>query len=382
MKKVRATLVFLSLLTSLLLLQNCKHEQPVSTTKSGDYDSLYVGTPYVFPILPSARYPYRNIIVPSTNPMTNEGVYLGRMLFYDSTLSLNKKFSCASCHKQQYAFGDNTKFSKNVLGYTVRNTPPLMNLGMNQDIVNSKKYFWDGRQGSIEDAVDDAFNHELRPDFASVISYLSNSPQYAYLFKKAFGRPGDITVEKIEKAIAQFVRSMVSANSRIDQYYSGQLSSLTTSEAAGLAALADPVQGDCFHCHTDGPFLTFITEQLQFQNNGLDSTSSYYGFADLGLGAITGNEHDNGLFKIPSLRNVAVSAPYMHDGRFASLENVINHYSDSLCYSPSVNIANLQYVHTGGLHLNPVQKANLLALLNALTDTSFIHNPAYSDPFH
>ena len=119
-----------------------------------------------------------------------------------------------------------------------------------------------------------------------------------------------------------------------------------------------------------------------FQNNGLDSEATFDGFKDNGYGAISGNPRDNGKFKIPTLRNVAVSGPYMHDGRFTTLEQVINHYSDSLEYSPTVDIINLTHLHQGGLHLDSAGKASLLAFLNALTDTSYLHNPAFSNPFH
>jgi cytochrome c peroxidase len=380
MKKRNSLLITVLLLTAVISLQNCKHD-PAVTRSTADADTLYVGRPYIFAAIPPQRYYYRNIVSPADNPMTYEGVQLGRMLFYDSTLSLTHNISCGSCHKQQYSFGDNQKLSQNVLGSTVRNTPSLINLGMNQNIVTSQRFFWDGRQASIEDAVDDAFNHEMRPDFTYVISYLSNTPEYAYLFKKAFGRPGTVTETNVEKAIAQFLRTLISTNSRIDQSYRGEIH-LTPQEDSGLVAFTDPELGDCFHCHSDGLYLTFVNEQVIFQNNGLDSEATFFTFPDPGYGPISGDYHNNGKFKIPTLRNVALSAPYMHDGRFATLGNVINHYSDSLKYSPSVDLANLQHVYQGGLHLDAVHKANLLAFLNALTDTSYIHNPAFSNPFH
>jgi cytochrome c peroxidase len=252
-------------------------------------------------------------------------------------------------------------------------------------------FFWDGRQSTVEDAVNDALNHEMHPDFTADIKYLANNPQYSYLFKKAFGRPGDVTEDKIEKALSQFIRTLISANSRMDQYYRGEIQ-LTSAEAAGLHSItastnagdAPGTISDCFHCHTDGAFLTFVNLPILYQNNGLDSLpiTDFTGFKDLGRGAITGDFRDNGKFKIPTLRNVAVSAPYMHDGRFATLDQVIGHYSDSLKNSPNINIANLQFIDSGGAHMNAATKANLLAFLNALTDTSFLNNPAFSNPFH
>jgi cytochrome c peroxidase len=299
------------------------------------------------------------------------------MLFYDSTLSLTKRVSCGSCHKQQYAFGDNTKLSQNVLGSTVRNTPSLANMGMNA------AFFWDGRQSSVEACVNDALNHEMHPDFVADINYLSSIPKYTYLFKKAFGRPGDITEDKMVRALSQFLRTLVSSNSRMDQYFRGDIQ-LTGAESAGLDSFFSTTGGDCYHCHMDGPFLTFTIQQssLSFANNAIDSVQFASQFADKGRGAIDGDSIDYGRFKVPTLRNVAVTAPYMHDGRYATLQQVIGHYSDSLKHSPTVTVAGMQHINEGGLHLDAAGKASLLAFLNALTDDSFLHNPAFSNPFH
>ena len=377
MKRRNGIITTMFLFVIVVLLQDCRHD-PALKHSSNDPDSFYTGRPYVAPPIPHVINNYRPIVSPADNPMTYEGIQLGRMLFYDSTLSLNRQVSCGSCHKQQYAFGDNRKLSQNVLGPTVRNTPTLANMGMNP------KFFWDGRQSTIEDAVDDALNHEMRPDFTALINYLNSTPQYSYLFKKAFGRPGDITLGKINKAIAQFIRTMVSVNSRIDQYYRGEIQ-LTTAESDGLNATFDQNLGDCFHCHFDGPYyLSWASQdpQIIFGNNAIDSARSVYQFADKGRGAITGDTNDYGKFKVPTLRNVAVTGPFMHDGRYTSLDEVIGHYSDSLLQSPTVNAVNLQHYYAGGLHLDATAKANLIAFLNALTDTAFLHNPALSNPFH
>jgi cytochrome c peroxidase len=375
MRKRDRIFIVALLMLSVLLLQNCKHDLALSHNSAKDPDSLYVGTPYIIASPPHVRYFYRPIAIPADNSTTYEGVQLGRMLFYDSTLSLTKRISCGSCHKQQYAFGDNKKLSTNVLGSTVRNTSPLINMGMNQ------KFFWDGRQSSIEDAVNDALNHEMHPDFVADINYLNSTPQYVYLFKKAFGRPGDITEGKVEKAISQFIRTLISANSRMDQSFRYEIV-LTPAETAGYNAFFNQAQGDCYHCHNDGQYLTFTNQEVMFQNNGLDTSSNFYDFKDLGYGAISGNPRDNGTFKIPTLRNVAVSGPYMHDGRFSTLQEVLDHYDHGLVMSPTINIINLTHIDSGGLHLDAIGKANILAFLNALTDTSFIHNPAFSNPFH
>ena len=376
MRKKTGALTSAVLLISFFLLQKCKHD-PAISNNAKDPDTLYVGRPYVPKTVTNYQYGYKTIVSPADNPMTYEGIQLGRMLFYDTTLSLTKQVSCGSCHKQQYAFGDNTKLSTNVLGLTKRNPPPLINMGMNT------KFFWDGRQASVEDAVNDALNGEMHPDFVADISYLSSTPQYAYLFKKAFGRPGDITEKKMVKAIAQFLRTLTSTNSRIDQYYRREIT-LTQAETDGLTAFFHPDSGDCAHCHSYGYFLTYATQDAtgMFGNNAIDSVADVTQFADKGRGAITGDVNDNGKFKVPTLRNVAVTGPFMHDGRFATLEEVIGHYSDSLKTSPNVNVINLQHYPQRGLHIGAIEKANLLAFLNALTDTSFLHNPDFSNPFH
>jgi cytochrome c peroxidase len=377
-KGKRKLLAALAILLSVLFLQNCKHDPAPVHSSATDPDSLYVGRPYVMPIIPSYRYGYKNIVSPADNPMTYEGIQLGRMLFYDSTLSLTRRVSCGSCHKQQYAFGDNQKLSQNVLGSTVRNTPPLINMGMNV------AFFLDGRQPNVEDALNDALNHEMHPDFVADINYLSSVPKYSYLFKKAFGRPGNITENKIIFAIAQFVRTLTSTNSLIDRYYRGEINIANTPAGAGLDSFFSPTGGDCFHCHSGGFYLTFASQDPSaiYSNNAIDSVPSVFDFVDKGRGAITGDTNDNGKFKVPTLRNVAVSGPYMHDGRYTTLQQVIGHYSDSLKYSPNVDVINLQHFPERGLHIDSAGKANLLAFLNALTDTTFLHNPAFSNPFH
>lgn len=377
MRKTNGIIIATMLMICIVLLQNCKHDPAISHS-ANDPDSLYVGRPYVAPVIPSVRYFYRSIVSPSNNPMTYEGIQLGRMLFYDSTLSLTRKVSCGSCHKQQYAFGDNTPLSTNVLGSTVRNTSTLINLGMNP------KFFWDGRQSSVEDAVNDALNHEMHPDFTADINYLNSTPKYVYLFKKAFGRPGDITEDKMVRAISQFIRTLTSTNSLIDQYYRHEIDLAGTPAGDGLDSFFSTTGGDCYHCHFDEVYLTFAIQAPSaiFANNAIDSVASVSQFHDLGRGAIDGDTIDNGRFKIPTLRNVAVSAPYMHDGRYATLDQVIGHYSDSLKHSPNVTISGMQHYYQGGLHLDAVGKSKLLAFLNALTDTTYLHNPDFSNPFH
>ncbi|MCW3126697.1 MAG: cytochrome-c peroxidase, partial [Bacteroidetes bacterium] len=281
--KVFAPLVVLCLL---LLLANCKHDPPVGLGSPADPDSLYIGRPYSFidnSAGPTAEY--RKVKVPADNPETYEGIQLGRMLFYDSTLSLNGHVSCGTCHKQQYSFGDNQKLSQNVHGSTTRNASALMNLGVNSI------FFWDGRQATIEDAVNDAFTHEQSPDINTAVRYLDTAGNYRYLFKKAFGRPkgSDSIIDqvKIVKAIAQFIRTLRSENSRYDAYARGDAGAyLSASELSGKEIFFNQQEGDCAHCHVDAPYLTFAFQAVPMRNNALDTVSDVYQFPDIGYGKV------------------------------------------------------------------------------------------------
>lgn len=354
-----------------LSLIQCKPEKMPPPKDTGD-DSLYTATPYELPNLNPARY--RAVNIPADNPMTKEGVLLGRMLFYDPILSADSLISCASCHKPEFSFADNTPVSTRALGgQTTRNSQPLIDMGMN------KKFFWDARSVTIEDAVRDAMNEEQAHNFL-LTSARVDTARYLALFNKAFGRPGGFSEEKIIKAIAQFLRTLISSNTKFDRFIAGDQSALSPDEYEGYQIFLDNNRGDCFHCHIDLTYLTMANQIKMVANNALDTVSSLHDFLDKGYGAVTGNPNDNGRFKIPTLRNVALTAPYMHDGRFATLEQVINHYSDSLKYSPNVDPL-MEFIHQRGVRLSPTEKQKLIAFLHALTDTTFVNNPEFQNPF-
>lgn len=367
----------------ILLLAQCKHDPPVGKGNNQDPDSLYIGTIYNFAQTSGGIYSYRAVSQPRDNQATYEGIQLGRMLFYDSTLSLNKRVSCGTCHKQEYSFGDNQRLSTNVHGLTKRNASTLVNLGVNTI------FFWDGRQSTIEAAVDDAFTNEQSPDLNSTFAYLDTTPAYRYLFRKAFGRPDAnaplVTEQKIVKAIAQFIRTLRAENSKFDKYNRGEVgATLTASELSGEEIFFNQQKGDCVHCHMDAPYLTFANVNQPMRNNALDTVSTVYQFADFGYGKVTNQQSDYGKFKIPALRNVEVSAPFMHDGRFTTLEQVVDHYGsyDSLRKSPTVDPLMERLVYPNIPDLTAQQKADLVAFLKTLTDTAFLHNPDFSNPFH
>lgn len=354
-------------------LQNCKPDP--QTTINNDPDSLYVGMPVT--LLKPNRFP--PIEIPSDNPLTEEGIQLGRMLFYDPIISVDSTFSCASCHKQEFAFSDGgIPFSTNVAGLTRRNTPPIFNM------VWSKDFFWDGRTQNMDATSLDAMNGELHYIPATVMPRLEAKPEYVRLFKKAFGRPGDITTEKIQKALSQFMFTLISADSKLDKRFRGE-AVFTPEEERGftLLFLKDTIDNgaDCFHCHfsSSASYLTMVDNR--FHNNALQNSPGFNNFLDAGVGEFTGNILDNGKFKTPNLRNIELSPPYMHNAQFNTLEEVVEFYNSGLKQSPTID-PNMKTAYRGGLqYLTAQDKADLIAFLKTLTDTAFIHNPKHSNPF-
>lgn len=312
-----------------------------------------VSTPERFPVLET----------PDDNPLTVEGVELGRHLFYDPILSGDGTQSCASCHQQAFSFTDPDQFSTGILGLQgTRNAMPIINVGWMSHL------FWDGRAGSVEEqALEPVVNPvEMHGVWDDAVAKLQSDAAYTSRFNDAFGTE-TVSADLVVKAIAQFERTLVSANSRYDQFLRGELQ-LNEQELAGRVLFFTET-GDCFHCHGGALF----TDQL-FHNNGLDSTPT-----DAGREAVTSNPHDRGKFKTPTLRNVALTAPYMHDGRFNTLEEVVAFYSEGLQSSPTVDPL-MKNVAQGGIQLSPTQQADLVAFLRTLTDAEFVNNTKFADP--
>ncbi|NNE32948.1 MAG: cytochrome-c peroxidase [Winogradskyella sp.] len=305
-------------------------------------------------------------IIPNNNPLTIEGVALGKKLFFDKILSEDQTQSCASCHSPQNAFTDNTPTSAGVDGvFGTRNSMPLFNLAWNYN----ERFTWDGKELSLELQAEEPVQNpiELHSDWNDVVQKLQNHPEYPELFRRAF-KTSSITKVLTARAIAQFERTLISANSKFDKYSLGQ-TQLTAQELNGLDVFLSEDKGDCFHCHGN-PNNPLWTDN-EFHNNGLDAT-----FTDLGLGAVTGDPSDNGKFKTPSLRNLAYTAPYMHDGRFSTLDEVIDHYSEGLQNSSTIDPL-MKKVDEGGVQLTNEEKANLKAFLLTLSDPSFINNSEF-----
>ena len=307
-------------------------------------------------------------IIPSDNPQTVEGVALGKKLFFDPILSADGSQSCATCHAPQKAFSDNTATSDGIDGlFGPRNTMPLFNLAWNYD----ERFNWDGNGLSLEQQaigpIEDPL--EFHSNWEEVVSKLQANANYPELFRRAFNT-SNITRDLATKAMAQFERTLISANSKFDNYSLGQ-ATLTTQELNGLDIFLREDKGDCFHCHGN-PNNPLWTDN-QFHNNGLDNT-----FSDLGLGQVTGDPSDNGKFKSPSLRNLAYTAPYMHDGRFNTLDEVINHYSEGLQNSSTIDPL-MKKVAQGGVQLTDQEKADLKAFLLSLSDPTFIENLTFQN---
>lgn len=307
-------------------------------------------------------------VIPSNNPQTEEGISLGKKLFFDPILSANNTLACASCHKTPNAFTDDTRFSDGIDGlFGNRNSMPLFNLAWNYD----NKFFWDGRDFGLENQVFEPITNpiEMHSTWEAVTGKLQKHPEYPELFNAAFGTR-TIDSVLVSKAIAQFERTLISANSKFDKFLLGT-ATLTPEEANGFNIFMDESKGDCFHCHgsDNNPLWT----DNKFHNNGLDTT-----FSDLGLGNVTGDPADNGKFKTPSLRNLAFTAPYMHDGRFETIEDVINHYSEGLQNSETIDPL-MKKVDQRGVQLSSQEKADLKAFLLSLSDPDFIKNPDFSN---
>lgn len=358
MKRSRAQGTALALLVLLMVLQACRRDSDVSPATPG-------GTPYVLNIpdwvTASGHLPY----LPSHIPLTLEAVELGRMLFYDKALSDDRSLSCGSCHRQEHAFTDPRPFSIGTDGSVgARNAMAIVNLAWDNS------FFWDGRSGSLEgQALLPVVDHaEMRNTWPVVVERLQADVRYPPRFAQLFGSPV-IDSTRVVQAIAQFERTLLSFNSRYDRFaYGGDSLALTPEEIRGKDLFFRGAH--CADCHM-GPLLS----DHGIRNNGLDLVHT-----DLGLGAITGNAAQNGRFKTPTLRNIAVTAPYMHDSRFATLEEVVDFYADDVQLD-SPFLDNHMFPWMNGLvNLSAQDRSDLVAFLRSLTDHAFLNDPAFSDP--
>lgn len=338
----------------------CSSSMPIGS----DYD---LGLPFYAP----------QTFIPDDNPMKTASVELGRFLFWEKKLSGDNTMSCGTCHAPSSAFSDPSPTSEGIDGnFGTRNTMAIVNLVF-QPIIR-----WDGGQPDLEGQAAGPVENpiEMHDDWDDVVLELESDTLYPPMFEAAYGSPC-IDKTRAAKAMAQFMRSMISFDAKFDRVIFGP-ESFTPLEQLGLEIWdleggSPPLVpigqegADCFHCHQVSNYL--FTDN-QFHNNGLDSV-----FTDLGQGGITNNPSHYGRFKVPTLRNIEYSAPYMHDGRFQTLEQVVDHYDSG--GHPSTTVDPFMKFTVGGLQLTAEKKAALVAFMKTLSDPDFLTNPDFQDPF-
>jgi len=333
----------------------------------------------------SAPFVFGRFNVPADNPLTEEAVELGRRLFYDPRLSANGKVSCSTCHIQRLAFTDGRTTSVGVSGRPLEsNSMTLANL-----MWGPQRFFWNGRVATLEEQalvpLQDA--DEMAQDLEKLVAELGADASYKELFETAYG---EIRSAAIARALASFQRTLISANSRYDQFLRGEITLDAQEELGRKLFMAHPdvkvsLRGaNCIDCHSQ--FLTSGSSARYdgFSNNGLDDEAHL----QPGLQTLTGKPAHRGMFKVPSLRNIALTAPYMHDGRFKTLEEVLDHYDSGVKNSSTlspliVEADNPAAVAKGkiSLHLTAGEKAAIIAFLHTLTDQDFVTAERFSDPF-
>lgn len=338
--------VFFALLTFALALTAFQNS-PVTPSLSKKDTILFI-VPSNFP---KPVYSFKN------NPLTKKGFLLGKSLFYDPILSSDRSVSCSSCHQASAAFANlGLAFSAGVKGCVgKRNAPPLFNLAWQKGLM------WDGRIPTIHDVPLNAITNpcEMANTMDSVVVHLQSDSNYPLLFREVFGTRA-ITSDQVLKALAQFTSMMISANSKYDKHQRLEPGGdFTSDEQSGYHLFKEK----CSSCHTE-PLFT----DGSYRNNGLDEVS-----IDIGRDSITHTKSDRGKFRVPSLRNVEITKPYMHDGRFSSLKQVLQHYNSGV-----KNHVNLDPVFkkniNPGIALSQIQQSQIIAFLKTLTDVDFIND--------
>ncbi|RBW58796.1 cytochrome-c peroxidase [Ruegeria sp. A3M17] len=333
----------------------------------------------------SAPFVFGRFAVPPDNPLTEEAFALGRHLFYDPILSGNNQVSCATCHVQALAFTDGLAKSPALPGGELEfSSMSLTNLLWGQE-----RFFWDGRATSLEAQALMPIQHpdEMDQDLGELVTELQASRDYRRMFRKAYG---EISAENVTRALSTFMRMLISSDSKYDRFLRGKARLSEQEEHGRKLFMAHPDTkvslrgGNCIDCHSQ--FLTsgFRDALDGFSNNGLDSD----GDLPDGLMAVTGNPAHKGFFKVPTLRNIAVTAPYMHDGRFETLEEVMDHYNDGIVVSDTLSPLILEADNapeagqgTVGLRMTPDEVQSIIAFLHTLTDEDFLTNTQFSNPF-
>ncbi len=355
MKKITA---LLSIVMLVLAAYSCKKHS--GSTPSGTVSLELPSTPY--------KYFSSGFNSDSLNRVAT----LGRVLFYDQHLSLNNSIACATCHKQAYGFADNSAFSAGYEGrLTGRNSPGITSMKLFGSL------FWDGRETNLKNLIARPItNHvEMGIDNAEVLpSKLAALPYYGALFSSAFGTP-DVTLDRISTAVSTFLTAIGPGSnmSRFEEYQAGLTSALTAQEIEGMNLF--DIKYNCRSCHGGGS--GGYSGIQDFKDIGLESV-----YTDVGRSAITGRSEDKGKFKVPNLRNVALTAPYMHDGRFNTLDEVVEHYSHNIKQSDNLDTAfKDQYGNARSFNISESDKKAIVAFLGTLTDYKTAVDVKFSNPF-
>jgi cytochrome c peroxidase len=362
MKKFGTFIKYLASATLVILLMgmflvSCEPDPPVDPVDS----FVYNPTPFDLRVPRGFQTPYLS----DENPLTVEGVALGRMLYYDPILSTTG-LSCSSCHQPANSFSSPMV----TLFGIAKSVPPHVNLAWNPN------YNWNGSEDVLDHLPLGDFEPEVfDTDFDKLFADLKAHPKYPLMFREAFNhKVEELSVDElkmdISHAIVQFARTLVSGDSRFDKAMRGDIEP-TDAEYRGYQ-LFFTEKGDCFHCHP-----VYLFTDNQFHNNGLNDE---FEGVNRGRFEVTGNPADIGLFSTPTLRNLVYTAPYMHDGRFATLEEVVEFYNSKVQPSPTLDGVMMKPGKEFGLQLSEGEKADLVAFLKMLTDEDFMNNPDYQNP--
>lgn len=360
-----------------IVLGCCKDDPPPPPTPDGDLTDIPYN-PVAFELEVPCGFPEMEI--PADNPLTVDGVELGRFLFWDPILSADNTMSCGSCHFPAAGFTDNLPVSTGIDGIAGRRSSmALLNVGY---FYNG--FFWDGRAATLEDQalrpVEDPI--ELHHKWPNVVQDFKTHEFYPTMFRKAFGisNTSEITKELAAKAIAQFERTMVSSGqSKYDRQRCIPGVFFSAEEAEGFELFSNEIgmHPGCTHCHSSS---NHLFTNNNYENNGIDSVGptmqDLNNFQDKGRGEVTNDALDNGKFRIPSLRNIMLTQPYMHDGRFQTMNEVIAHYKTGGFTSANSNALQQPFP------LTEDETQKIILFLETLNDTTFLNNPAFSDPFN
>ena len=326
----------------LLLLTGCRKEPPAHPVTA----PITIQSPLGLPPLP----------IPASNPPTAAAVALGRELFYETRLSGNNSISCASCHNPSLGFTDGRPTSPGSGGISgTRNAPTLL------DVAFYPEFFWDGRAKTLEEQAGVPISDPIEMNQAHSVTVSKVAAlKYKDDFTTTFG-PGKVTIEKVEMALASFERTLLSGDSPFDRYeYGGDKSALTPAAVRGFAIFLDPARGNCMACHSLGPGATARFTDDSYHNLGVGYDDGT-GFKDPGRFAVTHQEADRGAFRTPTLRNVAITGPYMHDGSLKTLRDVVDFYAGGGNSNPGLD-KNIRAIHLDGR-----DRQDLVAFLESLT---------------